>query len=105
MLLSRPQKAGKNGSVARVIRDCCKTQLYPWKCGSDTLPGSCGDGSSDPSQITCSEGFSLKKFYCATWGPDGLDSPSAHESGGFCDSLIRPAPQGQRVGVQSRAVR
>ena len=50
-----------------------------------------GDGSSDPSQVTLSDGFSLKKFFRAIRGPDGLDSPSAHEPGDFCNSLIRPA--------------
>ena len=75
------------GSVARVIRGCSQNDPIHVRTGYQRL--SHNSAATPPS---------LRHFPSTLWrraiGPslDGLDSPSAHEQGEFCDSLIKVRP-------------
>src|SRR4029450_517408 len=72
----------------RLLQDSAATP----PSGLDNFRASCGDGPSGPSRKTHRDTWP-KKFICATRGPDGLDSPSSQELGGFLETSAEGATQ------------
>jgi hypothetical protein len=80
----RPLSAGACKTRARGPKarhsDCAAPSALVSKPELLSFPSALWRGRSGPSQVTRWSELSLKKFIGANWGPDGLDSPSAHVS-------------------------